>query len=659
MSPALAATRRARGVVATIASVMAHLAGWNYVACSLFITFDVVARKFFGFSSQATIEITGYMLAGGIAWALAHTLMRRAHIRVDVLANRFPVRIRAWLHLAALTLLAAFGAFTLWAAWDLVDESTLFDAHDNSALHIPLVLPQGLWAFGITAFMVAVVVLLLESALALAAGQGATLDALLGSRTIDDETEEALEAVQMAREGSTHPMIAIVFLLVLLAVTLVAAATTGQAVPVAEILSLVGVFLVFFGTGVYIAAVLGILGILIGLAFSTRPWWSFAGETLWTPSSNFVLVAVPLFLLMGEILLRAGLSDRLYRSLNVWLNRLPGGLLHTNIAACAVFSAISGSSVATAATMGSVALPYFSDSKYSQRMVLGSLAAGGALGNLIPPGITFIIYGLITETSVGALYIAAILPSLLVTGLFILVILAHGLTHPMERPPSLPLREKLRSLTGLIPTLLLMLLVLGSIYAGYATPTEAAALGVVGSAAFAAIEGKLTWRLLNASAEATARNTALLGLIIFGAYLLNYLLTTINVPQALAGLIAGLPLPPWAIMLAIVGLYVALGTFMEGFSMIITTVPVVFPIVTALGYDPIWFGVIVTMLVEIAQISPPDGTVMYVLQGMRPRPGPITDVFAGVMPFLGVYLLAVLLLMLFPGIALWLPRLMQ
>jgi C4-dicarboxylate transporter, DctM subunit len=453
-------------------------------------------------------------------------------------------------------------------------------------------------------------------------------------------------------------MIAIVFLIGLLGVTIFAAATTGQALPIPEILMLMAVFLVFFGSGVYIAAVLGVLGVLTGFMFSDRPWWTFLGQTLWAPSSNFVLVAVPLFLLMGEILLRAGLSDRLYRALNVWLNRMPGGLLHTNIVSCAVFSAISGSSVATAATMGSVALPYFQDTKYNQRMVLGSLAAGGALGNLIPPGITFIIYGLITETSVGALYIAALIPALLVTGLFLLVILVHGLTHPMEKPARLPLAMKLRALADLVPTLLLILLVLGSIYGGLATPTEAAALGVVGAAVFAAFERRLTFRMLNASAEATARNTALLGLILFGAYLLNYILTTINVPQALAGMIAGLPIPPWGIMLCIIALYVALGTFMEGFSMIITTVPVVFPIVVALGYDPIWFGVIVTMLVEIAQISPPDGTVMYVLQGMRKRPGPITDVFVGVLPFLAVYLLAVILLMIFPGLALWLPALM-
>ena len=453
-------------------------------------------------------------------------------------------------------------------------------------------------------------------------------------------------------------MIAVLFLLVLIGLLIFFASGTA-ALPITEILGLVAIFVVFFGAGVHVAAVLGILAVLTGLMFTDRPFWLFAGQTFWGPSSNFVLIAVPLFLLMGEILLRAGLSERLYKALNVWLNRLPGGLLHTNIASCALFSAISGSSVATAATMGSVALPYFEGTKYDQRMVLGSLAAGGATGNLIPPGITFIVYGLITETSVGALYIAAIIPSIIVTALFIAIIVIHGLRHPLDKPPPLPLLVKLRALADLVPTLVLIVLVLGSIYAGYATPTEAAALGVVGAAMFALLEGRLSFAMLNASALTTARNTALLGLIIMGAYLLNYILTLINVPQTVAAAISQLPVPPWGIMLAIVGMYIALGTFMEGFSMIITKVPVVFPIVVGLGYDPIWFGVLVTMLVEIAQISPPDGTVMYVLQGMRPKGGPITDVFAGVMPFLVAYLVAVAIMMMKPELALWLPALMR
>jgi TRAP-type C4-dicarboxylate transport system permease small subunit len=201
-SPApLRAARALRRGAAVLASVMAHLAGWAYIACALFITFDILARAFLGFSSQATVEITGYVLAGGIAFALAHALFRRAHIRVDVFMNGLPVRLRAPLHILALLLLTATGALIAWSAWELVDESALFDAHDNSALRILLVWPQGIWAAGITAFVAACCILLLEAVLALAAGQGAALDGLLGSRTLEDETEEALEAVAMAHEG--------------------------------------------------------------------------------------------------------------------------------------------------------------------------------------------------------------------------------------------------------------------------------------------------------------------------------------------------------------------------------------------------------------------------------------------------------------------------
>jgi C4-dicarboxylate transporter DctM subunit len=430
---------------------------------------------------------------------------------------------------------------------------------------------------------------------------------------------------------------------------------------IGESLLLVGLFALFFGAGIYVGAALGVLGLIVGFVFSDRPFWTFLGQTVWTPSSSFVLVAVPLFLLMGEILLRAGLSERLYRALNVWLDRLPGGLLHTNIAASGVFSAISGSSVATAATMGSVALPFFSGTRYDRRMVLGSLAAGGALGNLIPPGITFIIYALITETSVSALYLAAVGPSLLVVALFIGVILMKARTAaPVDAArPRIPLGEKLKTVVDLTPTAILILVVLGTIYGGLATATESAALGVVGAMIFAAIEGKLTFRMLNASAEATARNTALIGLILFGAYVLNFIFVSLGVPQALAKLVSAMPLPPWGIMLLIIGFYLALGTFMEGFSMVVTTIPVVFPVVLALGYDPVWFGVIVTMLVEIALISPPDGTVLYVLQGMRRDDGPITEIFSGVMPFMLVYILALLILMRFPDIALWLPRVLN
>ena len=453
-------------------------------------------------------------------------------------------------------------------------------------------------------------------------------------------------------------MITIAFMIILLVLTAFFAVTgTGPSGAIGGLAALSVVFIVFFCAGIYIAAALGVLGLVAGLAFSERPLHLFLGEVIWIPSVNFVLVAVPLFLLMGELLLRSGMSEKLYRALNLWVGRLPGGLLHTNIVSCAVFSAIAGSSVATAATIGSVAMPYFDRTRYSQRMVLGSLAAGGALGNLIPPGITFIVYGLITETSVGKLYLAAFIPGFMMAVLFMGVILVYSALYGSPGgEPTVTWRERFASFRDLVPTSLLIVLVLGTIYVGLATPTEAAALGVVGALIFAAFARRLTWGVLHASARSTARTTSLIGLIILAGFVLNFVLASLRLPQVLAAMVQSLALPSWGIMLIIIGFYLALGTFMEGFSMIITTLPVVFPVVTALGYDPIWFGVIITMLIEIAMISPPDGTVMYVLQGMRLRPGPITDVFVGVTPFVLIYLAGVGLLMAFPDIALWLPR---
>ena len=286
-----------------------------------------------------------------------------------------------------------------------------------------------------------------------------------------------------------------------------------------------------------------------------------------------------------------------------------------------------------------------------------SLAAGGATGNLIPPGITFIVYGMLTETSVGALYLAAVGPSLLVVLLFIglIVWLTWGQSFGHEGAPKPDWRARLASLVDLVPTAILIFLVLGSIYTGLATPTESAAMGVAGALVLGLVDRKLTLRMLHEALRSTARVTSMIALILFGAYFLNYIMSSLGVPQMLASFLTGLPIPGWLLMVLIIGFYLGLGTVMEGMSMIITTIPLLFPVVKALGYDPIWFGVIVTMLVEIAMISPPDGTVLYVLQGMRRKPGPISDMFSGVLPFLGAYIVAVALLVAMPSIALWLP----
>jgi tripartite ATP-independent transporter DctM subunit len=457
-------------------------------------------------------------------------------------------------------------------------------------------------------------------------------------------------------------MIVAAFLVVMLLVMggLILTGHAPSEIPLPAILSLIGIFAFLFSAGVYIAATLAILGLLAGFVFSNRPFWLFIGPTAWNTSSNYVLIAVPLFLLMGEILLRSGVSEKLYKTLGLWVNRLPGGLLHANIVSSGVFATVCGSSIATAATMGSVALPYFEKTHYDKRMVLGSLAAGGALGNLFPPGITLIIYGLLTETSVGKLYIASLLPGIMVMLLCMAVVVVHGLRNKtLIGEPAIPLSERLRALVHLLPSVGLIVLVLGSIYGGLATPTEAAALGVTGATLYSACNRTLSLRMMHACVIATGRKTAMIGLILLGAFLLSYILTSLRLPQIMTAFVAGLPLPAWAVMSMIIFFYFALGTFMEGFAMVITTIPVVFPIVKALGYDPLWFGVIVTLLIEATLITPPEGTILYILQGLRPTPGPISDVFAGVTRFVAMYLLAVALMMVFPQIALWLPHILN
>jgi tripartite ATP-independent transporter DctM subunit len=453
-------------------------------------------------------------------------------------------------------------------------------------------------------------------------------------------------------------VIALGFLLALLVVVIVMAATGSMpSLSVTELAVISVTFAVFFLTGIYVAAALGVLGFVTSVAFATRPVHLFFGQIAWNASTNFLLVAVPLFILMGEVMLRSGVSDRLYRALNLWVGRLPGGLLHTNVVSSAVFSAVSGSSIATAATIGSVALPYFERTRYPTRFVLGSLAAGGALGNLIPPGIAFIIYALLTDTSVGKLYAAGFVAGAVVAALFALYILLYSLAARWRlEEPATVWRERLAGLRDIIPIGILMFLVLGTIYVGIATPTEAAALGVVGALVLAAASRRLTVSMLLAALRATARTTSMIGFITVSAFVLNFALSSIRLPQTLASSIVGLQAPPAAIVAVILIFYFVVGTFMDAFALMITTLPVVFPIITAIGYDPVWFGVISVMLVEIGLISPPDGAVMYVLQGLRPRPGPITDVYYGVLPFLALYLAGLVLFVVFPDLVLWLPK---
>jgi tripartite ATP-independent transporter DctM subunit len=381
------------------------------------------------------------------------------------------------------------------------------------------------------------------------------------------------------------------------------------------------------------------------------------GEMAWATSNNFLLVAIPFFVLLGEILLRSGMAERMYGALVLWMPWLPGGLMHSNVAACAMFAATSGSSVATAATIGTVAMGEIEKRGYSERLFLGTIAAGGTLGILIPPSINMIVYGVLTETSIPKLYLAGIIPGLVLAGMFSLTVLLFCLWRPEwgGKRTVASWDARIKALPDLVPPLVIFLAVIGSIYAGWATATESAALGVLAALGVAAWNRRLTWRALLQAFEGTMRTTAMIMAILVAAYFLNFVITSIGLTTQVNRFITSLGLSPTELLVAVIVFYVILGMFMETLSMMVATVPIIAPIMFQAGYDPIWFGILVILLMETAMITPPVGINLYVVQGLRKR-GRIDDVIIGTLPFVVTLVLMMVVLSVFPDLALVLPR---
>jgi tripartite ATP-independent transporter DctM subunit len=348
----------------------------------------------------------------------------------------------------------------------------------------------------------------------------------------------------------------------------------------------------------------------------------------------------------------------MYGAMSKWMSWIPGGLMHSNIGACTLFAATSGSSVATAATVGTVALPLVERYGYNERLFLGTLAAGGTLGILIPPSINLIIYAVLTDTSIPKLYLAGIIPGLGMALLFMAMVLGLCLLRPAwgGRRLSATWAERLASLVHLLPPLGIFVVVVGSIYIGVATPTEAAALGVVAALGLAWAYRRLSIAMLKEVFENSMRTTAMVMLIIVAAYFLNFVISAIGLTAALTDFISGLGLSQFQTLLAVVAFYLVLGCFMETLSMMITTIPIVAPVMFALGFDPVWFGIVLVILIEMALITPPVGLNLFVVQSLRTR-GSLNDVMAGSAPFVVAMLVMIGLLAIFPGIATWLPGL--
>lgn len=416
---------------------------------------------------------------------------------------------------------------------------------------------------------------------------------------------------------------------------------------------LVMLFLMFLSMPVAVAILS--VGAVGGYMAYGLPLVETMGGVVWGTLNNPVMTAIPLFMLLGELLLRGGIADRMFGALAVWLGRLPGGLLHTNIGTCALFSATSGSSVATAATVGTIALPALAERNYPVRPALGTLAAGGTLGILIPPSVNLLVYGSLANVSVGQLFIAGILPGIILTLLFSLYIMVAYPDAGRQGPTiEVSTAEKRRLLRHLIPPAVIFGIVMGSIYGGLATPTESAALGVLAALGFVWHNGRLNGTLLMHCFTQSARTSGMVILVIVCALLLNVTLSMTGGTQAVTRWVSSLGLGQTTLLLLLVLFYVILGMFMDAMSMLVLTVPIAVPMVTALGVDPIWFGIFIVVMCEIGLITPPVGMNLFVVQGIRKDKGSFNDVVQGSLPFVLIMIGFAGLLILWPDMALML-----
>ena len=422
---------------------------------------------------------------------------------------------------------------------------------------------------------------------------------------------------------------------------------------------LVALFLIL-GSGVWVGLTLTGVAWMAMALFSSRSGGDAMAVTVWGSSSSWTLTALPLFVWMGEILFRTRLSQDMFKGLAPWMQSLPGRLLHTNVVGCTIFAAVSGSSAATCATIGKMTLPELKSRGYPEHMIVGTLAGASTLGLLIPPSIIMIVYGVAAEVSISKLFIAGVLPGIMLAALFSGYIMLWALRNPDQVPASdekTTFLQKLSRSRSLIPVVLLIAAVLGSIYSGVATATEAAAVGVVGSLVLSTLQGSMNWATFRDALMGATRLYCMIALILAGAAFLTLSMGYIGLPRHLAEWIATLGLSKAQLIVALSVFFIILGCFLDGISMVVLTMGVLMPTVQAAGIDPIWFGIFIVLVVEMAQITPPVGFNLFVLQGMTGREMPyLARVVA---PMFGLMVLALLLIYLFPDVATWLPRQMK
>ncbi|MFH1985056.1 MAG: TRAP transporter large permease subunit [Pseudomonadota bacterium] len=421
-----------------------------------------------------------------------------------------------------------------------------------------------------------------------------------------------------------------------------------------------GILFLALSAGVWVGFALFMVGFVGMTFFSSLPAGNNMASSVWSTVEKWEYVALPLFILMGEILYRSGISEKLFKALVPWLYRLPGGLLLMNILSCTLFAAVSGSSAATTATVGRITLAELDKLGYDRKIAMGSLAGAGTLGFLIPPSLIMIVYAILAEVSIGKMFMAGILPGLLLSSIYSAYIIYRGIRTPEIAPrtqDTYTWAERLVAMKDLAPTLVLILMVLGSIYAGIATPTEAAALGVFGATVFAFLNRQMNPAILFECLMGAVKTNAMIMLIVVGAGFLSRVMGFLGIPAALTTAIIGMNLSPYMLMILLGLVYVVLGCLLDGFSIVVMTLPIALPMVTAAGFDPIWFGIYLILMVEVSQITPPVGFNLFVIQGLTGEP--IMRIAQYALPFFFLMLLTTAIITVFPEIALVLPNMMS
>jgi tripartite ATP-independent transporter DctM subunit len=664
------------GVVRAIDRISAFagfIASVALAVMTIVVCYEVISRYIFNAPTTWVTEVSTYLFVAVVFLGLAEAQRANAHIQVEILVDRLGREQRMFIELVGLWLGVLFATIAAWHCARFTFLEYLHDARDWGLLGTPQWLPQVPLTIGYGLFVAALLrdifklrpprgVLAQWVILAVALGVIAILfslgrsDVRIPGTRFDWGTITICAAIVicMLASSGVRVTLAVVALMAVLSVLFYFAHGSSQ-LWIGLLLG--GTLCLLLAMGVRVAfsmAVTGMLGLYFLLPLTQLP---VIADRSWTSINTFTLTAVPSFVLMGSLLVRSGITSELFDALVKWFGRTPGGLAHASVVASATFAAVCGSSLATAATLGSVAAPEMVKRGYSPKLTYGVVAAGATLGILIPPSIAMIIYGNVVGVAVTQLFIAGIVPGLLLSALFMLLVAIWTFFVPtaVPRGEGFSFKAKATAAVAVLPFILLIGAVLGSLYLGIATPTEAGALGAGVALIMAVQRQRLDWSAFYNVLLDTVKVTSFIMLIVVAAAVLSWVFDFLRLPRAMVQVVNDANLAPWAVMLIIVIVYLILGCFIESIAMMLMTLSVTFPIIVAIGLDPIWFGVILVLLVEIGLVTPPVGLVLFVLKGMSPNVE-LRDIIVGVTPFIFLMLGFIWLLYIFPEIVLWLPR---